>query len=696
MYRFGMVLPLRLAAYLCVLLSLVSYPCTADTLINFTDYSSFAARWLETGCAAPTFCGGFDYDISGTVDANDLLLFSDTWLMSKSSVLSDDIARVYIDRGIPTGTNRWVYDNGFALHSLYEKYRRNHNPTYLKYLKDWVDTMVDPGGNVTDPCYRPTDYNLDMILCGRVCLAMYNHFHEQRYKLVADKLIGNQLGSINQPRTTDEGFWHKLKYPYQMWVDGLYMAEPFAAQYGAMFNHPQWTDEAAYQLILMASHNQDPSTGLLYHAWADLYGISIDPNGYGVPSWADVTTGRSPEFWGRGIGWYSMALVDSLDHLPLDHPQRPQIIQILRDLASGLAAYQDPATGMWWQIVNKGYPRATYPTNYVESSCTGMFSYAIGKAVEKGYLDPNYSDYYRSVSRSGYEGLVANKVSYDTYGYVRLVGIVSGTSPGSYSSYMSTAQAPANDFKGLAALMLAALQYEKTPMPPDGDPPIPDPMTWALVPGAADHETLTMTASTAIDTSGVEYYFANVTDPSHDSGWQSGSTCTDSGLASGQTYTYKVKARDRSAAHNETDWSVEAGATTAAQLVYQAEDAFFEGQGIFETLHSGYTGTGYVNVTNVVGSYIEWTVAVPSAGLYTLTIRFANGTTAARTAEIMVNGSVTTASLSFAPTGAWTSWQDQSFDVTLEAGSNIIRATSLLSTGGPNYDRLSITVLPAD
>jgi unsaturated rhamnogalacturonyl hydrolase len=440
----------------CFLLLPSSAP--ADTLINFADFSSFAARWSQSGCSsANNWCGGFDYDISGTVDANDLVLFSDTWLTSKDRVLSDDIAKVFIDRGIPSGTNRWVYDNGFALISLYEKYQRCHNPVYLKYIKDWTDVMVNSSGTITDPCYKPTDYNLDMTLCGRTCLAMYNQFHEVKYKLAADNLINNQLGAAGQPRCADGGFWHKYMYPYQMWLDGLYMAEPFAAQYGLMFNNSQWSYEAADQLTIIASHTQDPSTGLLYHAWADI--ASINSHGLSNPKWANATTGRSPEFWGRGLGWYSMALVDCLDYLPANHPKRQQVITILRSLATGLAYYQDPATGMWWQVVNKGYPQATYPTNWVESSGTGMFSYAIGKAVEKGYLDdPNY---YRNVSRAGYEGLVANKVSYDTYGYVKLVGIVGSTSPGTYSQYVNNGQAAANDFRGLAALMRAALQYEK-------------------------------------------------------------------------------------------------------------------------------------------------------------------------------------------------------------------------------------------
>jgi unsaturated rhamnogalacturonyl hydrolase len=166
------------------------------------------------------------------------------------------------------------------------------------------------------------------------------------------------------------------------------------------------------------------------------------------------------------MGWYAMAIVDCLDYIPAEDPNRPKMITILNDLAAGLADFQDPATGMWWQIVNKGYPRATYPDNYTESSCTAMFSYALGKAVEKGYIP---SDPYLAVSRTGFEGLVDNKVSFDGSNLLVLidtVGVGSLSGNGNYAYYVDTSQCPrvTNDYKGVGALMRAALQYEK-PLP---------------------------------------------------------------------------------------------------------------------------------------------------------------------------------------------------------------------------------------
>ncbi|HSV26773.1 MAG TPA: carbohydrate-binding protein [Sedimentisphaerales bacterium] len=229
----------------------------------------------------------------------------------------------------------------------------------------------------------------------------------------------------------------------------------------------------------------------------------------------------------------------------------------------------------------------------------------------------------------------------------------------------------------------------------DPEAPTPNPMTWAIAPTAVSYDRITMTASTASDISGVEYYFANVTEPSRDSGWQDSATFTDTGLVTGRSYTYMVKARDKSPARNETAWSVAAAATPVIRTQYQAENAFIH-LGSIATEHAGFTGSGYVDVTNVVGSYVEWTVDTPFSGTHTLAIRFANGSAAARNVEIRVNGAIGIASLTFPQTGAWPNWSTLNFNVVLTAGTNTVRATSLQSTGGPNYDRLDIVTMPAD
>ena len=157
-----------------------------------------------------------------------------------------------------------------------------------------------------------------------------------------------------------------------MWLDGLYMGEPFYAEYAATFNEPAAFDDIAKQFILMERHSRDDKTGLLYHGWDESR----------QQRWANPQTGRSPNFWGRAMGWYAMALVDTLDHFPQKHPQRKELIAILNRLAQAVTKYQDPRSGLWYQVLDKG----TEKGNYLEASASCMFVYALAKGVRKGYL----------------------------------------------------------------------------------------------------------------------------------------------------------------------------------------------------------------------------------------------------------------------------------------------------------------------
>lgn len=148
------------------------------------------------------------------------------------------------------------------------------------------------------------------MLLGRNLLTLYKVTGQEKYRKAA-ALLREQLRT--HPRTSEGGFWHKKIHPHQMWLDGLYMAEPFYAEYAATFGEPAAFDDIARQFILMERHSRDAKTGLLYHGWDESK----------EQRWADKATGRSPHFWGRAVGWYAMALVDTLEHFPADHPRRP-------------------------------------------------------------------------------------------------------------------------------------------------------------------------------------------------------------------------------------------------------------------------------------------------------------------------------------------------------------------------------------
>jgi unsaturated rhamnogalacturonyl hydrolase len=145
-------------------------------------------------------------------------------------------------------------------------------------------------------------------------------------------------------------------YPHQMWLDGIYMANPFYAEYGKLFNEPEDFDDVNTQVTVMEEHARDSVTGLLYHGWDESK----------TQLWADSITGCSPSFWGRGVGWYAMALVDILDYLPADHPGRPKVIAILQRLAKAIANVQDSVYGTWYQVLDQG----TRTGNYRESSAS--------------------------------------------------------------------------------------------------------------------------------------------------------------------------------------------------------------------------------------------------------------------------------------------------------------------------------------
>src|SRR5262249_28982627 len=233
-----------------------------------------------------------------------------------------------------------------------------------------------------------------------------------------------------------------------MGLDGLYMREPFYAEYAATFHETAAFDDIVKQFILMERHSRDSKTGLLYHGWDESK----------EQRWADKTTGRSPNFWGRAMGWYAMALVDTLDYFPKDHPQRSELIAILNRLAAAVEKYQESKSGLWYQVLDKG----TEKGNYLEASAACMFVYTVAKGVRNGYLPASY----RKVAEQGYKGILAQFIKTDASGQFNLEGTVSvaglGGNPyrdGSYDYYLSE-KVVTNDPKGVGAFLLASNEME--------------------------------------------------------------------------------------------------------------------------------------------------------------------------------------------------------------------------------------------
>jgi len=343
----------------------------------------------------------------------------------------------------PAAKPAFKYELGTLLQGIDDVYLNTADPRYYNYMKSAVDELVTPDGAI--PTYKPEENQLDSILMGRQLLRLYGMTQQKRY-LIAATTLYEQLEK--QPRTPSGGFWHKQRYPNQMWLDGLYMAEPFYAEYASISHHPEKFADIAHQFALVAEHMRDAKTGLLYHGWDESK----------QQRWADPKTGLSPEFWGRAMGWTMMALVDTLDYYPANDPGRKQLIGILNEEAAALVKVQDAQTGLWYQVLDKGGKKG----NYLESSASSMFVYALAKGVRRGYLPESYLP----AAEKGYKGILAKFVQTGPGGDVSVTGTVKvgglGGSPyrdGTYAYYLSE-PVVSNDPKGVGPFLMAASEME--------------------------------------------------------------------------------------------------------------------------------------------------------------------------------------------------------------------------------------------
>lgn len=336
----------------------------------------------------------------------------------------------------------WAYTKGLASDAYIALWKESGDSRYFEYAKAYADTMINEEGVIAG--YKMEDFNIDKVNPGKMLFELYGETRDPRYE-IALKTLRLQLNS--HPRTEAGGFWHKNRYPYQMWLDGLYMGGVFYARYGVEYNEPQSVDDAVHWIILMEEKSRDPETGLLYHAWDESR----------EQRWADPETGLSPHFWGRAMGWYGMALVDMLDYLD-GHPGRDKVIGITRRMAEAIVKVQDEQTGTWYQVLDM--PEAE--GNYLEGSVTSMLTYFLLKAVKEGYIDASYLEN----AKKAYEGTLEHLIKVRDDGGVVLTPVCAvaglGGDPyrdGSYEYYITEKQRD-NDPKGFGPFILASLLYE--------------------------------------------------------------------------------------------------------------------------------------------------------------------------------------------------------------------------------------------
>ncbi|MDX5436959.1 MAG: glycoside hydrolase family 88 protein [Pontibacter sp.] len=339
---------------------------------------------------------------------------------------------------------KWDYTQGLFASAIQRVWEKTRDPKYLAYIKAYADLMISEDGTIKT--YKKADYNIDRVNPGKFLMELYKETGDTKYKLAFENLR-NQMRT--HPRTKEGGFWHKKIYPHQMWLDGLYMASPFLAQYAVEYNELALFDDIANQVVLVDKYTWDAKKGLWRHGWDESK----------EQKWADPVTGQAPNVWGRAMGWYAMALVDVLDYFPKDHPRRAEIVQLTQKMASALVKYQDEKTGLWYQVVDQGGREG----NYLEGSASSMFTYFLAKAAKNGHIDQKYM----KVAQKSYNGILANLIKENPDGTISITNVCAvaglGGTPyrdGTYEYYINEERRD-NDPKAVAPFIMASLIFEE-------------------------------------------------------------------------------------------------------------------------------------------------------------------------------------------------------------------------------------------
>ncbi|GGF68805.1 glycoside hydrolase 105 family protein [Paenibacillus albidus] len=357
--------------------------------------------------------------------------------------IADTLLSECTDGNHPKLAGKWGYVGGMTLMALERAAVWNRERKYAELVDHHMDELIEQDGTILT--YRLEDYNLDMINEGKNLFTLWKRTGEDKYYQAILQLAAQLKGP---PRTSEGGFWHKKIYPFQMWLDGIYMSSPFLAEYASILDHPDSFDEAARQILLIEQKTRNPRTGLLHHAWDESR----------EQRWCDKDTGQSFHVWGRAMGWYAMAVVDALEHFPVDHPQRGQIMGIFERMSYAIAHAQDQDSGLWYQVMDQNGREG----NYLEASASCMLTYALAKGQRLHYL----AELDRKVVENAYAGILKQLVTEDEKG-VHLHRICHGAGlggkkyrDGSYAYYISE-QIVSDVQMGVAPFLLASIEMEQ-------------------------------------------------------------------------------------------------------------------------------------------------------------------------------------------------------------------------------------------
>ncbi|WP_202234347.1 glycoside hydrolase family 88 protein [Actinacidiphila reveromycinica] len=407
--------------------TVVSAPAFAPT----TDWDTWAVSRIPVTLRAGANAIRVAATTAGGLPDLDSLTVADTLGTQWADALVDSTMHRYT----PATVGGWSYPVALYMMGQYQLAQHTADPArraaLIAYVRAWADRFVDSSGHISN-----SFTSLDSMMPGQVMIALYRETGLTKYGLAAKQIHDRLLPAAGYPTTSDGGFWHATgaDRAEQLWSDGTFMADPFMAQYGRYVgDSAQSFDIATKQLVVYASHLQQ-ANGLMKHAY----------DASKAASWADPATGLAPEYWCRAVGWYGVAATEILDLIPADQPRRAQLVTIVQNLVRGMAAYQDPASGRWFQVVDKGGSA----DNWTETSCSAMFTQTIDTAIKRGYVD---SATYQPVVDAGRRGELA-RISLHADGLTYLTNISEGTNVGDYAYYVARPQAT-NDFHGLGAFL---------------------------------------------------------------------------------------------------------------------------------------------------------------------------------------------------------------------------------------------------
>ena len=339
---------------------------------------------------------------------------------------------------------KWDYCHGLELQAMLDVYDRYGDERIYNYALAYADTMIHDDGSIVK--YKRSDFSLDRINSGKFIFRIYDQTKNEKYRKALD-LMRSQLD--DHPRNEDGGFWHKKCYPNQVWLDGIYMGAPFYAEYAYRNSRVNDYADVINQFLMAARHTYDPQTDLFKHACD----VSRKER------WSNPETGQSLHSWGRAMGWYAMAFVDALDFIPKHEAKRDSMLMVFNQLCGMIKRTQEPKSGLWYQVLDK----SGAPGNYLESSCSVMFVYALFKGVRMGYIDKSYLD----VAIKGYNSILKEFIEVDKDGLVTITKAcaVAGLGgkvyrSGDYDYYINEMIRP-NDAKAVGPFIMASLEWER-------------------------------------------------------------------------------------------------------------------------------------------------------------------------------------------------------------------------------------------